>query len=989
MRTEESLVAIRQPQGKNVGSGVLVDIDAGLVLTCAHVVNVALGIPDAKEPPKGEISLTLFGARDKPLTAKVDNRADAWSPLNGGRDLCLLKIQSKVTNTQAKSALLADFDASGDSFRAFGFPKNWKGEFDTAKGQVVSFDDTSSLYLLRPEEGTQTAALSIESGVLADQKPVAGEISEGFSGGPVEVRGQIVGLVSQTRPPKEATAYMTPSQFFPASLRNRIRSFAKDIDREFPHVLALRKEIEKRQERMVAGLTPFDIRGRLIDNFADALQTQTVPSITDLPSEEALRDYEQDRDLRPPELARFLEIGKDPTCEPLSSILLHAPGGSGKSYFLLELIRVASDYNLVPFLLDFSRSAQEEAGPIDNAQGQFDSWFSSGRGWGPVNKLFQLGSDATNAKKPLLVVDGLNQAPLNWGSVIARIERIARGELAGAVIIIADRMVDRNPESSLRRAVITPLASAVYGAVLPEKLRKSVGTDSGWQQILSSPLFLNKFLNMPGVADASSGGAVPSRFSILDQYFREGGCQFDRNEMVLLSDFAYEAYRLSNGTAFGAEQFKKLLEGNSSLAAKIRSSDLIQDLGNGDHQFQHQILHDQLAALKVASATKEGEERFWRAPAFDVLSLHSASSDSIELAVEALQTPNRLLADPPRKDLSPWKFLTEVYDWNYRISFQCVASLDRRGDPALRPWMRHSIYALNLERAFDPFLYTAMRTGQLRQEIPLSRDITYLDAESTEILREKVKQAISGETPTDIEEKKQFENWRELYFRNQSFRPCDLSPLWGDPLLSWTAANVIRRLVPDESVTKELIRLYEISKATSDSAERAKGFRWRIVHALGRSKPIAQDFLVDVVFNSLEGHHVRYGAIRSLIELVVMNAQQADQKKIFEILRSRVGELFPDKPTPEADGVRELFRRCCAFNEPYADGSPGWLQNWLATGLEQFRSILLEGEKVASGRGLLKEAAQWHLWATAVERATQAPDWVARFGLWKETIGKD
>src|SRR5580658_9880051 len=109
MRTEESLVAICQSKGKNIGSGVLVDIDAGLVLTCAHVVNVALGIPDAAEPPKSEISLTLFGARDEVLTAKVDNRADAWSPLNGGRDLCLLKIQGKVTNTRAKSALFADF----------------------------------------------------------------------------------------------------------------------------------------------------------------------------------------------------------------------------------------------------------------------------------------------------------------------------------------------------------------------------------------------------------------------------------------------------------------------------------------------------------------------------------------------------------------------------------------------------------------------------------------------------------------------------------------------------------------------------------------------------------------------------------------------------------------------------------------------------------------------------------------------------------------
>jgi hypothetical protein len=363
-----------------------------------------------------------------------------------------------------------------------------------------------------------------------------------------------------------------------------------------------------------------------------------------------------------------------------------------------------------------------------------------------------------------------------------------------------------------------------------------------------------------------------------------------------------------------------------------------------------------------------------------------------------VQYPDRLLSNNRRAPLTLWSFLTEVYDWNYRITFQCVASLDRRGDSALRPWMRHAIYVLNLERAFDPFLYTAMRSQQLRDQIPQSPDVTYVGAESTEELRKKVKQALSDETLRNVDgaseaERKQFEDWSALYFRDKRFVPADLDPLWGDPLLSWTAANVIRRFEPDEALTTELVRLYTISKATSDSAARAAGFRWRLTHALGRANPWAWKLLLDAAFNTLENEHVRYGALRSLVEVMVANGSETDQSQVFEVLRSRLGELFATKPSPAAAraaaSIRQQLRRICAFNEPYMSGRPNWLQDWIGTGLTKYEKILAEGNKLSVGNGLSAEAALWDRWADTIRQAAKAPDWSARCKLWQAAIESD
>lgn len=738
---------------------------------------------------------------------------------------------------------------------------------------------------------------------------------------------------------------------------------------------------------------PFDIRIRLVESFADALNTHRIAA--ESPEKGG---YDRGIDLTPEDFARRLEVGKDSSGDSLSTVLLHAPGGAGKSSFLMDLLYVAADFNLVPFLLDFSRPAagREPNGQEDSddssrgAEAQLNSWAAKYQCWGSPSQLCKLAADASGETKALLVVDGLNQANLRWWTVTGPIDGFSRGELSGAVIVIADRLVRRDPEPGFRRAVIPPLPPEAYEPVLHESLGTAAERDPSWRSILSSPLLLNKAIQMSASEIFSGKQAAPSRFSILDQYFREGGCNFDAQEMTALSDFAYDTYSKVNGTAFETAKLAELYKTCASLQTKIEAADLVQELGSGQSQFQHQILHDQLAALKVASATKLQEEVLWRAAAFDVLSLHSASSDAIELTFEALQYPNRLLSSEIRKDLDPWSFLTDVYDWNYRIALECVASFDRRSESLLRPWMRHAVYGLNLERAFDPFLYTSMRTEQLRMQIPPSPDLTYLEAKSNEELKEGVRQAISSSAVATEQERVQLARWREVYTRETPFSSNELDPLWGDPLLSWTAANVIRRLGIDEAVTKELIRLYSISRATSDSVGRAQGFRWRLAHTLGRAEPNALRFLMGVAFDPLEGQHVRYGAIRSMVELTATKASQSDQNWALGEIKKRLAELFPQMPSPGAGGNRRLLRQCCAFNEPCVQSRDGWLNDWLTTGLPNYAGILREGARLAAERPQNRdEAGAWSHWAETADKVSQEKDWDRRLALWRDALGKD
>jgi hypothetical protein len=974
MSVEEVLVAILGREGKPVGGGFLTGKDA--VLTCAHVVNAAVGRSlHATGRPSDEVQVRLPGA-SVPVKAVIDPAPDAWkdppASQEGGGDLCILKLPAGSADGPS-TRLRIYANAAGRPYRTAGFPQNWQGELDISTGDILGRDQFG-LLLLRPR-GTADPKKSILDG---GQRP-AGVIYTGFSGSPVENGEVIVGIVTESRQPSDVTAYMIPVSMFPDRFKPQSQEDRNQVLESYPHVRALESRLaEQRLTGRVADT--FDLRLRLCESFHDALEAYRTSD------EEGQLEYQNGRDLRALEVALMLRARKDGSSRELRNLLLHAPGGGGKSSFLAELVLSAADSDLVPFYLDFSKSSEIESDTAD-ARSQLKEWFNQLEAFGDVDALLDLAKPSGNLR-PLLVIDSFNQATRQWREALETITRLSNQALAGASIIVADRMADRGPAMNVfRQAIIPPLAPSAYREVLGGGAFGTIRDDPEWSAILASPMFLNLLL-LASTDGSESPIRVPGRMQILIRYFRKT-CGFTSADLKLVADFAYEVYQRRQQTAIPKEDLKAFYEGaGAPIKQRVEDKGLIHDLGQ-DSEFRHQILHDALAALKVASATEREEEILLRAPAFEIVSLGTASQDAIELAVEALQYPEDLLAKRLRP-LEAREFLAAVFDWNYWITLQCVASFDRRGVSPLPRWFRHAIYAHNLGRRFDPFLHTAVRAEQLRLLIPNSPDLTYFDATTRADFDNAVSQAIRGVAEADEGEENYKNEWLEVYLWSRQWNAAALEPLWGDPLLSWTAANGIRRSDIPEDITDDLIRIYRISRNTSDSAPKAAMFRWRIAHALGKCHPKALDALAGICFDQFEDPSVRYGAIRSLIELAATRSSAEDRRMVLERIRSEIPNLFHADGLRGLGNVRRELRRCCAFNEPHVQGREGWREEWLAEGLKQFGTILQEGATQASKAGLVRESEVWEAWVLAAESArTDDGDWNDRKSKWQQPLEED
>ena len=976
MALEDSLVAILGQSGATVGAGLLISGD--LVLTCAHVINAALdrGM-GAKDRPKAGVRVRRHGHTEI-VPATIEQQADGWNPppasQPGGGDLCILRLPAGTAGVQPVN-LRVYANAANREFHAGGFPQDWQGELDFADGDILGRDQYG-LYLLRSRP---------PAGVTGGKRP-AGVIHAGFSGGPVESGGVIVGLVTESRSPSDLTAYMIPASLFPTRFAPQREEYQNRVLELYPHVGEYASRLA--QQRPSDRTAVFDLRLRFCDTFQDVLEAHRTEPAYVPTSDPQASGYQEGRDLRALEVARMLHTRKDNANRLLKNLLLHAPGGGGKSSFLLELLLSSADEDLVPFYLDFSRTSALDPGTTD-VKDQLRRWFNQLESVGDPDVLLDLVKNPVGNLKPLLVIDSFNQARRRWSEVLEAITKLSMGALAGTSIIVADRMVDRGSAMApFRHAVIPPLALSAYQEALQGRSLETIRTDPNWRAILASPMFLNLLLVTASTGGASGKSAVPNRMEILSRYFRET-CGFTSSDLQVLTDFAFEMYKKHRQTTIPKEDLEQFYEGaGKPLQERTEGNGLIHEFGS-DAEFRHQILHDSLAALKVASTTESEDETLLRAPAFETISLHSASDDAIELAVEALRYPGNLLRQRSRP-LGPREFLSAVFDWSYWSTLHCVASFDRRGESPLPRWVRHAVYAHCLQRRFDSYLYTALGAEEARLQIPASPDLSYLQANSRADLAKAVGETIQGLAETNDEEEQYRHQWLDVYLRDHPFGMDDLGPLWSDPFLSWTASNSIRRFRISPDVTKDLVRMYHISRATSDSAPKAAMFRWRLVHTLGRAHTTALPELLDIAFDPFESVYARYGAIWSAVELAATGSDAGERHRALDRIKSGLPHLFPADELPQLAFVRKELRRVCAFNEPHVEGRAGWLEEWLDDGLSQFAAILHDGAALADNVGLADEAELWRAWSSAVESVlNDRSDWGNRRSKWLEVLEKD
>jgi hypothetical protein len=336
--------------------------------------------------------------------------------------------------------------------------------------------------------------------------------------------------------------------------------------------------------------------------------------------------------------------------------------------------------------------------------------------------------------------------------------------------------------------------------------------------------------------------------------------------------------------------------------------------------------------------------------------------------------------------------LTEVYDWNYWITLQAVMSLDRRQalSSAHLRIIRHAVYALNVERRFDLFVHSAERIKAILEQLAGSTAIDYVNGEKLTELPKLVSHFVDSELASlEGEGKTYWQYWLDLYLGQIEERSM-IDSLWKDPLIGWTAANVLRRCGFGQSTVSELLRLYRISRSTSDRDLRAAGFRWRLVHALGGARDeSAADALVAIALDLDEDPNIRYGAVRSAIEIAALRGSDGGTgvlKRLTESLHRFFPKEEPGQPDNRLASVRHQLRRCCALNEPAISNRTDRVPAWKNHGLAQYKLLLEAGEILASEQ----EKRRWTSWASAVVkvRATEDDDheWPARLEIWRTAI---
>ena len=145
---EPALVRIKMANTVVVGAGFLVP--QRRILTCAHVVNVALGRGENEaDRPTRPVSVDfLFAAPRRTLSARVRNWVPAHS--DGGGDIALLELENDVPDGAQPVQLVGAANASGHVFWACGFPDGHPGGYWT-DGRIVRAQGTGLIQIEIPK----------------------------------------------------------------------------------------------------------------------------------------------------------------------------------------------------------------------------------------------------------------------------------------------------------------------------------------------------------------------------------------------------------------------------------------------------------------------------------------------------------------------------------------------------------------------------------------------------------------------------------------------------------------------------------------------------------------------------------------------------------------------------------------------------------------------------------------------------------------------
>jgi hypothetical protein len=826
MIVENCIVGIG-PQGSvPVGAGFLVTENH--VMTCAHVVNVSSGYAeDSQDQPADPVSVMFF-ADDSgtPILAKVKKKEHWRPPLPDGKptssqDMAILTLEGAVPMEAVSAPLRERYPLSDKAFSVSGFPAGWTiGE---GQSGIIGERDAVGRYALL--EGKATKRLFLRAGYSG--APV--RIESALNKGAVGIVGMIVAARSDDQ---DKTAYMIAtedlanfvSQLDHVNVRNGI------VD-DFPHIKQIEKHLRETVLKTRTG-PPFDLRITTCDSveaIAQLFRKDPEPHYGALA-------WNPDRLLN--------EDGPH-------LLLLQSPGGAGKSNFLVDVVTTAVSRGMVPFFLDATK-AREKIDPASTSLKVLLENLTVGGGL----EDFQKAREHVGKERVVLLADRLNENPEQAMTLLKAIIRSAESEATGTIVIVTDRVKDRGEVSQFERATMLPLP---LNEIEEHLSAKPSGTNA---KLLAMPFFLEMQLRVGGVGS----------FLIRSEMFREFlRVHADITGPVLprLAESAFNAYKDCSSTVIPLDTWMGLMKKYAvpdAVWPKVLDGAMLQYKINAIEEvveFRHQLLHDFLAGTHLAN----GGQAFWRAPNFDTATLDTQSFDGIEFAAEQLGA-------------NATEFLIQVYDWNWLGVLETVRNLDagrHGGESHISPEFKDALYFLNAMRLFDCFEDSRKRTRSIIADV---RTTTGADLDSVRSFADLRKLLEASYKPTET----YFTQWKAFFLRDDAHPVSisELSVLWSDPFMSWTATRIFRQSRLDGSVPGFVQMMYGCIKSTGGDRAEAVGARWRFVHLLGVIKdPQTSEFLWSVTVSSDEDKNVRAGAVRSYIENATLIGSREERQAMF------------------------------------------------------------------------------------------------------------
>jgi hypothetical protein len=534
-----------------------------------------------------------------------------------------------------------------------------------------------------------------------------------------------------------------------------------------------------------------------------------------------------------------------------SDILIHSPGGFGKTKYLGLLVEEAIRRGWVPFYLDLKHgiTGESEQLPAEFGLGDLFDAFSVAAEAEVFSRALDSGWSS------ILFVDGLNELQRDKSTDIARlIDKLSRKE-PRLRIVAADRMTPYAGMEAFLRARIDPVPEQFVRTHLPAGTQLSPAD----LNLLSVPFFLDLRLKL---AESHTGGM--RRAEMFDLYFSKIA-EVSTETRKALGRQAYEAYARFSSRTFDRAWWTDALPGG--VAGDLESAGITVPTKPGAGEaprlvFRHQLLHDFL----VGEALSRMQTKEWTGGTLDNATFRGNSIECLSFAGELLGT---------RAD----ELLERIYDWSYSAAIDTISDLERSVTPSpVSREMLFAVIALNAEKRFDLFENTAL--GSVRRVSALLPDPAakaFLEAKTYDEVLELVRKFSAGE---------RFREWRRVFLLRGKIGESDVRTITAGPIIGWTAANSLRRCALKGTHLAQLRGI--ILGAASHGS-----LRWRVTHVLAAfpSKENV-DLLLELALSDPE-FWVQYGATRSLFE-IVSRPGSPFRRRVLEALWARLPNLEND-----------------------------------------------------------------------------------------------